>query len=94
MCKVINLFDNKNNTQEVKKESNDLGFKMSVEFNEEAILEYIRNYEYTKIEIKTMNEYTMNCLIRESLVNTHGWLSGFATIEDIANLSNYVRNNY
>ena len=94
MCKVINLFDNKNNTQEVKKESNDLGFKMSVEFNEEAILEYIRNYEYTKIEIKTMNEYTMNCLIRESLVNTHGWLSGFATIEDISNLGEYVRNNY
>ena len=53
MCKVINLFDNKNNTHEVKEESNDLGFKMSVEFDEEAILEYIQNCGYTKIEIKT-----------------------------------------
>ena len=94
MCKVINLFDNKNNTHEVKEESNDLGFKMSVEFDEEAVLEYIQKYEYSKIEIKTMKDYTMNCLIRESLVNTHGWLSGFATIEDIANVSKYVRNNY
>ena len=94
MCKVINLFDNKNNTHEVKEESNDLGFKMSVEFDEEAILEYIRNCEYTKIEIKTMNDYSMNCLIRETLVSTHGWLSGFATIEDISNLGEYVRNNY
>ena len=94
MCKVINLFDNKNNTHGEKEESNDLGFKMSVEFDEEAILEYIRKYEFSKIEIKTMNDYTMNCLIRDTLVSTHGWLSGFATIEDIANLSKYVRNNY
>ena len=94
MCKVINLFDNKNNTHEVKEESNDLGFKMSVEFDEEAVLEYIQKYEYSKIEIETMNEYSMNCLIRDTLVSTHGWLSGFATIEDIAILSKYVRNNY
>ena len=94
MCKVINLFDNKNNTHEVKKESNDLGFKMSVEFDEEAILEYIRKYEFSKIEIETMDNYTMNCLIRDTLVSTHGWLSGFATIEDISNLGKYVRNNY
>jgi hypothetical protein len=94
MCKVINLFDNKNNTREVKEESNDLGFKMSVEFDEEAILEYIRKYEFSKIEIETMNDYTMNCLIRDTLVRTHGWLSGFATIDDIANLRKYIRNNY
>ena len=94
MCKVINLFDNKNNTHGVKEESNDLGFKMSVEFDKEVILDHIRKYEFSKIEIKTMDNYTMNCLIRDALVSTHGWLSGFATIEDIADLSKYVRNNY
>ena len=94
MCKVINLFDNKNNTHEVKKESNDLVNKMSVEFDEEVVLEYIRKYELSKIEINTMSEYTMNCLIRDTLVRTHGWLSGFATMGDMENLKKYIRDNY
>jgi hypothetical protein len=94
MCKVINLFDNKNNNHEVKEESNDLGFKMSIEFDEEVVLDCIRNHGFSQAEIKTMGKYKLNCLIRDSLVHTHGWLSGFATIDDIANLSKYVRNNY